>query len=150
MDLRSIVIAHGKEDAFHIPLNVILRCSTRNSVFARWMMLETPYMVRSRLKLLLHLPNRRARQCVALVQHIDINVDDENYVPDVKFQTNTPYWRILVIYWSSARVKHRRFAAIVRSPCPRRWIYAETRRRAYESSRGPRSSFTDANATHCR
>ena len=81
MGLRSIVIAHGKEDAFHIPLNVILRCSTRNSVFARWMKLETPYMVRSRLKLLLHLPNLRARQCDTPIQHFNIDADAENEVP---------------------------------------------------------------------
>ena len=29
--LRLIVIAHGKEDAFHIPFNVILRFIARNS-----------------------------------------------------------------------------------------------------------------------
>ena len=68
--LRSIVIAHGKEDAFHIPLNVILPFTARNSVFARWMMLETPYMVRSRLKLLLHGSILRARRCDTPIQHI--------------------------------------------------------------------------------
>ena len=87
--LRSIVIAHGKEDAFHIPLNVILRFSARNSVFTRYMVLETPYKVRSRPKLLVHLPNCRARQCVTSIQHIDISVDGENDVPDVKLQTKT-------------------------------------------------------------
>ena len=87
MGVRSIVIAHGEEDAFHIPLNVILRNDTRNSVFTRWMMLETSYMVRSLLKLLVHLPNRRARRCESLIQHLDISVDDEIDVLDVKFQT---------------------------------------------------------------
>ena len=89
MGVRSIVIAHGEEDAFHIPLNVILRNDTRNSVFTRWMMLETSYMVRSLLKLLLHLPNRCAWQCDTPIQNLDICVDGENDVLDVKFETKT-------------------------------------------------------------
>ena len=72
---------------FTYPLNVILRNDTRNSVFTQWMMLETSYMVRSLLKLLLHLPNHRARRCESLIQHLDISVDDEIDGLDVKFQT---------------------------------------------------------------
>ena len=48
-------------------------------------------MVRSRLELLVHGSHQRARQCVTPIQHIDISVDDENDVPDVKFQTKNTH-----------------------------------------------------------
>ena len=87
--------------------NVILRHITFISVYQRQISLETPYVVRSRLKSLLHGLHQRARQCVTPIQHLDISVDDENdvlTVLDAAFQTHESDY--IQRYWTPPQVEN--------------------------------------------